>query len=217
MTFPLNDEQFTENKVSRVSACGDGSTSFENDEGWSYFVPGESPVKPEVGQIARYYGKGIGYSVRGLFLDGQEVFYRTEDEEKIHHNDMMYGEDAADWLRRWDRGDSVWSISMGGFGPGYEQALQIAAAEVLRIFLDKKYDHTLWVTKDTEANTWKRDRDEFEKIAMPVLDKIGLSGAQWGAACSLAAKLYMLGPIAIMADESIQDRHIQISKNFPSL
>ena len=30
--------------------------------------------------------------------------------------------DAAEQLRRWDAGDSIWTVEMGGLGPGYEQA-----------------------------------------------------------------------------------------------
>ena len=45
-------------------------------------VPAASPVKPKVGMTARFYGEGIGRPVRGLFLAGKRVFYRTGEEDQ---------------------------------------------------------------------------------------------------------------------------------------
>lgn len=38
------------------------------------------PAPIRVGQVARFYGRGFGYPVRGLDIDGLEVYYQTEDE-----------------------------------------------------------------------------------------------------------------------------------------
>lgn len=81
---PVIDNQFEDVTVAEVK--GD---SFTRSDGWSFFMPKDSPVKPKVGQRARFYGKGIGYPVRGLFLDGKEVFYRTELEEKKRHEKQV--------------------------------------------------------------------------------------------------------------------------------
>ena len=126
----------------------------------------------------------------------------------------FYGADAADWLARWDAGRIVWSIEMGGLGPGYEQSIQITAAEILRHLLATNYDVKRWRDDD---ESWPADRKAIEDAVMPVVNSMGLSGAQWGAAMQVATKLYMNGPRAIMADEAIKDRHIQVSKTFPAL
>ena len=122
----------------------------------------------------------------------------------------MYGKDAADWLARWDAGQPVWSISMGGMGPGYEQALQTCAAQVLRHLLDTKYDHSKWEDK----GIWEHDRKKIENWTYrdPTIDAVGPSGAMMGAAMSLATKIYMFGPVSIMANPDVKDRHIQVSK-----
>ena len=39
-------------------------------------------------------------------------------------------------LSQWDRGEAVWSVSMGGLGPGYDQAIQILVMEILRDFAE---------------------------------------------------------------------------------
>ena len=206
--YPEHDEQFEESRIAKV----DGN-SFERDDGWSFFVPSESPIVPRVGMVATFYGKGIGYTVRGLFLDGERVFYRTEAEEAEYREIEICGADAADWLKRWDADKGVWSISMGGVGPGYEQAIHVTVAEVLRIMLAGKYDHAQW----SDMAAWRRDSDAIEKIGFEnkTIKAMGLSGAQWGAAVSLAAKLYQRGPRAIMNDDAVKDRHIQVCRYFP--
>lgn len=94
---------------------------------------------------------------------------------------------------------------MGGFGPGYEQALQICAVEFLRELLKANYEMPL------DEEEWKvidKAIDKSEKIK-----GLGLSGAQWGAARNLAACIYRSGPRFIKTTK--EERKIQISKNFP--
>lgn len=212
MSYPENDKHFDDSIIKSVSKEESG-WSITRADGWSFFVPANSPVEPKEGMPVRMYGNGAGYLVRGLFLDGQQVFYRTEAEQKEKSEIDSYGADCAEWLARWDAGRSVWTIEMGGMGPGYEQAIQIAMAENLRHMLAQKYDASFW--EDREF--WKKDREQIEQAGYknPVIDKLGLSGAQWGAALNLAARLYMRGPRSIMGDEAVKDRHIQVSKNWP--
>lgn len=211
--FPQNDEQYEETHVAKVEPCASGGWQIECADGWSFFVPAESPLSPEPGMRARFYGRGIGAVVRGLFLSGVKVFYRTEEEEKEHSAIQLYGSDAADWLKRWDEGRSVWTIEMGGLGPGYEQCIHITCAEILRHMLDRKYDTTAWA----DDSKWKSDREAIETVgfANKIIKALGLSGAQWGAAMSIAGALYRDGPRHIMADERVKDRHIQVQRTFP--
>lgn len=214
MNFPEGDNEFKEQVIDRVEGDREKGWSISYD-GWGFFVPETSPIEPKVGMTARFYGRGIGSVVRGLFLNGTKVFYRTEAEEKEHSEIAMYGADAADWLRRWDAGKSVFSISMGGLGPGYEQCIQITAAEILRHLLEAKYEPSLW--QDHEV--WKRDRKAIEKVvfANKTIDALGLSGAQWGAALNLAINLYRDGPRGVMSHPEVRDRHIQVSRTFPGM
>lgn len=211
--YPKNDTQYEQTTIAKVTTEGDSGWSIERADGWCFFVPAGSPVKPKVGMTARFYGDGIGRPVRGLFLAGKQVFYRTAEEEKKHQAVESYGADARDWLSRWDAGRSVWSIEMGGLGPGYEQAIQITVAEILRHLLAKQYDSAKW--EDRAA--WETDRKAIEEygFANERINALGLSGAQWGAALNLAGQLYRRGPQEVMADERVKDRHIQVSRVFP--
>lgn len=210
--YPKNDTQFKDHTIDKVDVSSNGGWSIGFD-GWGFFVPKDSPVEPTNGMTARLYGKGIGSTVRGLFLDGKKVYYRTETEDKEYREIESYGKDAADWLARWDSGRGVWSIEMGGIGPGYEQCIHITCAEILRHMLECNYDVKLWETPEV----WKHVRDEIEKVGFEnhIIKKLGLSGAQWGAAMNLAVQFYRRGPREVMMDEAVKDRHIQVQKNFP--
>lgn len=207
-----DDSEFELTEIAKVTPSKDGWDVTRAD-GWCFFVSRKHGVEPHVGDVARFYGKGIGCPVRGLYLGGRRVFYRTEEEQKAHSQREIYGSSVVDWLSRWDAGKGVWSISMGGLGPGYEQAIQVTVAELVRIMLGAPFDAGDW----ENLEVWERDRDAIRVKAFEndVINSMGLSGAQYGAALSLAAKLYMDGPIAVMTNESLKERHIQVSKHFP--
>lgn len=211
MSYPDGDQEFEETTLAsaRVEKSG---WSIERVDGWHFFVEASSPVEPKAGMVARFYGAGIGHPVRGLFLAGREIFYRTEAQDAEKREVDLFGSDAADWLKRWDEGRNVWTIEMGGLGPGYEQCIHVTVAEILRHLLERKYDTATW--EDEEA--WRRDRDEIEKagLANERVKKLGISGAQWGAAMNLAAMLYRHGPRHVMSDPRVADRHIQVSRFF---
>mgnify|MGYP003553510956 CR=1 FL=1 len=191
----INDNEYQDDTITEVSGNAVNGWSITKKDGWSFWVPADSPVEPVVGMAVRMYSRGIGYTVRGLVLDGQTVFYRTEAEDKEHTANQMYGKDATELLAKWDADDGVWSVAMGGFGPGYEQALQIAVFEVLRYLLDGG--------KIEEADA-----------VLPSLSYLGLSGAQWGAARGLASAFYTDGPRKTLERFS-DDRKIQVSAYFP--
>jgi hypothetical protein len=79
--------------------------------------------------------------------------------------------------------------------------------------LERKYDLVTWDDKET----WERDRKEIEAagFANVRINSLGLSGAQWVAALNLALQFYRRGPRAVMMDESIKDRAIQVQRTFP--
>jgi hypothetical protein len=211
--FPENDEQFEDSTISRVDGDREHGWTVAKADSWCIGVQKDSPVVPEAGMSIRLYGEGIGSAVRGMFLNGKQVYYRTKEQDEEHRAIELYGADAADWLKRWDDGRSCWSLEMGGLGPGYEQAIQVTVAEILRHMLDAGYHASRW----TQPELWKQDREKIEQagFANERIEKLGLSGAQWGAALNLAAHLYQDGPRKIMTDERVKDRKIQVSRTFP--
>jgi hypothetical protein len=129
------------------------------------------------------------------------------------------GEGAAQWLADWDAGKTVESISMGGISQGYEQCIQITAFEVLRHWLEHNPDPTLW-REETNPDgrpgaevAWEADRDAMELALHKVeaVQRLGLTGAQWGAAVNLATIVYVRGVVA-MQDDAVRDRHILVQR-----
>lgn len=93
------DTEYEEYKLEAVT---------ESEKGWDirfagargFYVSKEHGVRPMVGQVARFYGRGIGSSVRGLTLDGRVVFYRTPDEQAEHQRQLGEAEERrqrAEW------------------------------------------------------------------------------------------------------------------------
>jgi hypothetical protein len=50
-------------------------------DGLSFYIPPDSPVEPKVGDQCILFGKGAFSTVRGVLLNGQKVFYRTEAQQ----------------------------------------------------------------------------------------------------------------------------------------
>lgn len=207
------DTNFQEVTVREVREAADSWDIGWMDGWWFYIAKDQCPFTPEPGMTGRLYGKGIGYAVRGLVLNGHCCFYRTEEEDRQHHADLAYGKDAADLLRKWDAGETCHTIEMGGLGPGYEQALQITVFEILRYLLENSPDADAW----SDKAVWKQERDSMERALFenPTVKKLGLSGAQWGAAVNLATAFYVRGPQAVL-NEVDADRRTMVSKSFPS-
>ena len=117
---------------------------------------------------------------------------------------------AAEQLRRWDAGKTIWSIDLGGMGPGYEQAIQVLAIEIVRDNLNKPLP--------TEE-TWRTFGDStIERIDRKQPDGSyscgGFSGAQVGAAKGLAMRWLRDGPFLVEQSVPV-DRRIQVSSFWP--
>lgn len=117
--------------------------------------------------------------------------------------------DAA--LEKWDS-DSwpVWTIEMGGLGPGYEQAIQVGAFELAK----RLKNATL--PDDNSAMNDALDEHLYAviKAVAPVLD--GLSGAQAGAIKGLAYHFVKDGYTETLLQVE-PERRIQVSRTFPAL
>lgn len=138
--------------------------------------------------------------------------------EKLTALDMLrddynpYDNTVDDLLERWDAGNSVWSIEMGGIGPGYEQAIQILAVEFARA------GRSMPRTDDDEA-----DYKTFDVICTDTLktlgeDLQGITGAQFGAAKWLAWQWCFGGGPQALLDRlpgGEEDRKIQVSRDWP--
>jgi len=120
---------------------------------------------------------------------------------------MSEYETAGEALAAWDRGDGLWSVEMGGLGPGYEQAIQVLTFEIVRDYLGKPFP------TDEGWSTWADDTVH----RVNEWPGCGFSGAQVGAAKSLAFRFLRdghKGALDTMRDHD-KDRLTQVSKTWP--
>lgn len=128
----------------------------------------------------------------------------TKEQEKAQE-DFLYANSIEELIGRWDEGRTIFTIEMGGLGPSYEQCIHICCFELLR-----------------ERDKWLESKDdELENNMNQTIwgnaecKKLGLSGAQAGAAKQIAYRFATYG-----YRESLktipEDRKIQVSKKFPN-
>jgi hypothetical protein len=119
---------------------------------------------------------------------------------------------AGEQVSQWDAGKSIWSLEMGGLGPGYEQAIQILAIEITRDNLGKPLPETESDQRSFGDATVTRI-DAKDANGKPSCG--GFSGAQVGAAKWLAYKWLSIGPAKLLEDPNADDRRIQVSQFWP--
>lgn len=69
------DNNYSDSRIKSVKET-DSTFCLIYGDGWAFDLPKKYGVLPRQGQLARRYGEK-GQPVRGIFLDGEEVFYRT--------------------------------------------------------------------------------------------------------------------------------------------
>ncbi len=197
------DTQFIEHRLSAVtpSRQSDGpgwSLTFE--DGFGLYCPGDAcPHPPEPGETARLYGRGFGYTVRGLVIAGRVYYYRTEAGEAARHAAWVEAEHAqreteldqtrADRDRRRAALPPPLRERIEGFAAarpnwrrdheGYELFVCEEAAKLAAFFSgDVAGLRAFW-----SASL------EDKKARCPDLAYAEHSGNTWGAACMLAGVL----------------------------
>lgn len=127
----------------------------------------------------------------------------------------VFSETVVEMLSKWDAGENIWSVEMGGLGPGYEQAIQILAMELCRSF--EVIPRMLWDDESRHEEflaVIKGRTDEVMHDLWPNKDS-GYSGAQVFSAVSLACKYVNVGPRKAVGNLNDPNRHIQVNRNFP--
>lgn len=191
-----DDTSFT---TDRLTGFRRGETHTELEHDGCVFAASNAEIDAagvalRVGSEVRCYGRGFGYPVRGLVIDGVMVFYRTEDQEQARHEQWVADQKAkriADYEARRSEYDAriaalpeTFRTRLHGFaaknpefGPEYlpyelfvcEEAVKIARA------------------CDTEAEVQRFAGLPYpeQKARVPDLGE-GHSGNTFGAACYLA-------------------------------
>ena len=122
--------------------------------------------------------------------------------------------EGAARVATWDAGQSVWSLEMGGLGPGYEQCIQVCVIEILRDALGASLP----------TNATPEGKEALRSWGDGTISRIdkglgGMSGAQAGAARWLAYQIASKGWEDVLrrlkARETDTARMIQASTHWP--
>src|ERR1035437_1600043 len=82
-----NDNQFQSHKLKSVKDSGD-YWELEIEDSGLLLSPKILNFTPTTGMVAKFYGKGFGYSVRGIEIDGHIMRYRTPEQAEEDHKKM---------------------------------------------------------------------------------------------------------------------------------
>lgn len=137
----------------------------------------------------------------------KELFKSKEDlEREKRREDFLYPETAKEASDRFEKGENVFVVELGGFGPGYEHAIWIAMFKVIKSY--HKEDMKKWVTRDGKSFVKNVD----DKL-MRILRNQDLTGAQFEVIKHTSYHLMRYGWREMMK-KALEDRVIQVNKNF---
>lgn len=118
-------------------------------------------------------------------------------------------------LARWRDGATVWSIEMGGLGPGYEQVIQIIAFTALEAAVKMKIDWERGDGDEEYTGAVVAEIEDDPKVTRAIAE-LNPSGAQMRAALNIALVIARHG-YAQALKMVAGARQIQVSRTFPSL
>lgn len=97
------DESFIVGTLDEVTRDGEYWTLHSDGGSFGYEAAQAPDFEPHVGDEVRYYGRGLGYAIRGLMIRGLMIYYRTEAEEEARHAAWV-AEKHAERQRKFDEG-----------------------------------------------------------------------------------------------------------------
>ena len=80
MSFLEKEADVYEDRVLEKIEDSGETWTITDEDGWFLGVTKVEGVEPKPGDIGRYYGRGIGSPVRGLDINGVEVYWESEEE-----------------------------------------------------------------------------------------------------------------------------------------
>jgi hypothetical protein len=90
MIIPSTDQEFEAFIVKEVTSTDPKGWFLVLSNSWGVFVPNaRCGVSPSVGESIRLFGKGIGYPIRGITIEGRVYKYETPEEHEASQEDML--------------------------------------------------------------------------------------------------------------------------------
>jgi len=193
------DEEFEEYTLEHVTECGENGDSWdiEVDTGWHLQIEKAEGHTPEAGQVVRFYGKGIGYSVRGVDIEDFNYYYKTIKQHDEEHK--KYSEDLkVERKKSHEENKDKYKAQYDGLPDVVKKRMD----RLIKESPDTRYEwesYELYILteavkifnalKTPEAiEKFHKDTFEAQKKAVPDLDE-GHSGNTFGGASMFAYKM----------------------------
>lgn len=94
------DPEFEAHVVDRAEPSGEG-WMLQFDDGWCIHCPGgQELVAPQHGEQARLYGRGLGFAVRGIVIEGRVYRYQTDEEHeaaRVREREERLAQERREW------------------------------------------------------------------------------------------------------------------------
>jgi len=87
LDFMVDDHEYTDEVISKVTDCKD-AWELSTELGSILIPKVNTPFEPKEDMTVRFYGKGLGYTVRGVTFPHENIifYYRTPAEAKADHD-----------------------------------------------------------------------------------------------------------------------------------
>jgi len=167
--------------------------NYDIETGNGFIITPKMKFVPKVGMTIDLYGKGFGYTVRGMVIDGKVIYYRTEEEAEKDH--VVYCAEQ-DKLKK-----EKFAKSKKAMDKRFD-ALPVEFQERISVFRRNNPDfrweyegYEMFATEEAIkiANTLKTGENIKRWKELPYEDQIkevaisdGHSGNTFGYACTLA-------------------------------
>lgn len=205
MTWQL-DTEYDDQLIAEVRKEGPRYYAVKRADGWS--LGWECDFEPMVGDRARYFGKGIGFTVRGIVCFPKQggmplvVRYQTPEEAEAERQAWLanYAKEEAERVKqpRVELNGRVFDSEMGeisGFGGGYEETCRKMVLAGMKWLDDNP-------TADPQFHGFKgiygvitEDNDDAKALTKAIVDASGndCTGAMHQASVSHAMAYKRLG------------------------
>ncbi len=215
-TVAHHADEFNISTIKSIDPAKDGTADFTvgSSDGWSLYVENKQGLPlPNVGESLVCFGRGMGYTVRGIGGSDHLYRYRTEAEEEVKHQKWV-AEREAQQQADWNKGLLEFNAKVGAmpevfrqrfaeftsrcpqnWGPkfgGYEmfvceQALLIAD------WAENAADDAGFLTTDIAIKAFYDADNETQDAVLGEENHGNHSGNTFGQACTLAS-VYLANP-----------------------
>lgn len=190
------DQEYKDYLITHVRDYGD-QWELEVDNGWQFLVDKIEGHTPEVSHAIRFYGKGVGYAVRGVDIDYVTYYYRTPKQQEEAHQKYLAERDVES--------KASYSKNKDKYQEQYNSLPDILKKRIDRLITEKPDDRHYWepyelfiLTEATKIFNALKVPDVIEKFydlsfdiqkkEVPDLDD-GHSGYTFGCATRLAYQM----------------------------